>query len=921
MKHIPRVLLILTLLSTVTNISAQSAADWLIASPRPDRTVFYNLNDSGVPTPIIWGLDTAWPSEDNIRRGVAFMGSERISVVRASFQPTLPLVNDDLQTDQINWLNTRMNLVNLTGSHTRVALNCDHPSVHEWYQGNAVNWAKLMDVTTRRVQERGRTVVSIAPFNEPDYGWGQGTLTDFFNIAGELRKNPRFDNIRISGGNTLNTDQALFWYNNLKSRLDEGNTHQLAGSFDNYANFYQIVRANGHHASNDELHNVMEAMVGVQYGMQTGIWWGTAEYARGEFVKASFGKRLGYAEHRPNWTAATVYRHPGGKVQAFGGTSERQAVNTSYRFFSKDRDVFYDGHGPQREFIMNLPGGTGYQQGQTNAERVINITWGDDIQPVINGRYLLVNRNSGKVMEVAGGATTAGANVRQNANLNQNHQHWNVTPVDSRIGGDFSYFTITAVHSGKSLDVLNWSLSNGGNIIVWDDAKGANQQWFLEYAGDGWFYIRSRHSAKCIEVLNSSTANLANVQQRDVVGTANQQWRFIPVDAPVEFSAPAAPANITATSGTTSIQLQWNTNSETDLTGYNIYRSENAGGPYNTIARNIKATRFTDHTVLTGLPYYYVLKAQDYSLNLSDKSVEVNATASGQPDLVMHLPFDGNTRDTTQHQNHSAVLGNIAYLAGKTGTNSLFLSSFNAFAQLPATVANHKEITIASWVNWRGGNMWQRIFDFGNGENEYMFLTPRADDGRVRFAIKNGGAEQRLTGTAVLPSSQWSHVAVTLAPGRACLYVNGVLVNESNAITINPLDFKPALNYIGRSQFSDPLLNAHIDDFRIYNHALPATEIARLAGIISSVEEISNIKNTLNIKPIPARDLLFVEYSGDPNLRTTISILNMSGRTLFSTELTNFNNQGIDISHLEPGIYLLRLQNSNDNLLQKFVIR
>ena len=108
--------------------------------------------------------------------------------------------------------------------------------------------------------------------------------------------------------------------------------------------------------------------MGVEYGMQTGIWWGTAEYARGEFVKASDGVRLGYAEHRPNWTAASVYRHPDGKIQAFGGTSERQAVTTTYRFFSKNMDVFYDGNGPQREYTMVLPGGTGYQNGQSNAE-------------------------------------------------------------------------------------------------------------------------------------------------------------------------------------------------------------------------------------------------------------------------------------------------------------------------------------------------------------------------------------------------------------------------------------------------------------------------------------------------------------------------------------------------------------------------
>jgi hypothetical protein len=534
---------------SIIQINAQtnptSASNNLVAQPIPDRTVSFNISGTGISKPITWGLDLAWLSEANIRRGIAFMGVDQVDVVRLSFTPTSPLVNGDLQTSELATLNQRLSIVDLLGANTVVVLNDDNPTVDASFKGNATNWAQLIDVTTRRVQEHGREIVSIAPFNEPDNtATGQGSVTDFYNIADELRKNSRFDNIRISGGNTLNTDQALVWYNPLKDKLDEGNTHQLAGSFDNYASFYETVSANGDHATNDELHNVMEAMVGVEYGMQTGIWWGTAELARGEFVKASDGKRLGYAEHRPNWTAASVYQSPDGRVQAFGGTSERQAVTTSYRFVSKDRDVYYDGYGPQREYIMALPGGTGYQQGQTNAERVVNITWGDDIQPVINGRYMLVNRNSGNVMQVAYGSTNAGANLQQGVNTGATYQQWNVTPVDSRVGGDFSYFTFAAVHNGKVPDVLNFSLDNGTNIIVWDDVKSVNQQWYLEYIEDGWFYIRNRNSAKCLEVADASTAN---IQQWEKNGGTNQQWRFLPVGAPVEFVSPSAPGNLIAT--------------------------------------------------------------------------------------------------------------------------------------------------------------------------------------------------------------------------------------------------------------------------------------------------------------------------------------------------------------------------------------
>jgi hypothetical protein len=901
-----------------------SASNYFVAQPIPDQSILYNVSDTGVSKPITWGLDLAWLSQTNIQRGIAFMGADRVDLVRTSFTPTSALVNGDLPAAELATLNNRLNIIGLLGSNTKLVLNCDNPSVDASYKGNAANWAKLIDVSAKHYEDKGRTIVTISPFNEPDNtATGQGTTTDFYNICGELRKIARFNNVRLSGGNTLNDDQALTWYNALKARLEEGNTHQLAGTFDNYASFYQTVRSNGDYASNDELHNVMEAMVGVEYGMQTGIWWGTAELARGEFVKASDGKRLGYAEHRPNWTAASVYRSLEGKVQAFGGTSERQAANTSYRFVSKDRDVFYEGYGPQREYIMAMPGGTGYQQGQTNAERVVNITWGDDIQPVINGRYVLVNRNSGKVMEVAGGSSTAGANLQQGTNLGATYQQWNVTPVDSRIVGDFSYFTFTAVNSGLTPDVLNWSLDNGANIIAYTDAKGANQQWYLDYAGDGWFYIRNRQSAKCMEVANSSTAAGGNIQQNEKSTGTNQQWRFLPVGTTVEFTAPNAPSNLVATPNTVSVRLDWSASTSSDVTDYTIFRSETANGPYQTIARNIKSTSFVDNTATITGTYFYAVKAVDNSLNRSAYSNQVSATTIGNKDLVEQLSFDKNTLDKTAHLNHGATYGGITYTTGKVGTDAIVLNGTDAFVQLPANLANQKEITVATWVYWNGGVLWQRIFDFGNSEAQNMFLSPSGDTGQLRFAIKNGGDEQRLTSTG-LPTGKWTHVAVTLSTSLASMYVNGKLVDQSNAITISPLDIKPVLNYIGRSQYPDALLKGSIDDFRVYNYALTASEVSDLAGGITTdlVNGTGYDENGLVLSPVPANDLVHVKYTSkqiNAGL-STITVLDASGRSVLSQEWKTSNSADLNVSTLPSGMYMVKVSTGEEVVMKKIVI-
>ena len=897
-----------------------SANDNIIAQPFTDLKVAFNVSDSGVYKPIIWGLDLAWLSESNIRRGIAFMGADRVDIVRSSFMPTDILKNDGLLGQALINTNLRIDIIKKwLPESTLVALNCDHPSVNSWYSGNAANWAALIDVTTRMHQEAGREVVSVSPFNEPDYAYtGQGTIEDFYAIAGELKKNPRFENIRISGGNTLNCDQALPWYNFLKNRLEEGNTHQLAGSFDNYASFFKAVRANDDHATNDELHNVMEAMVGVEYGLQTGIWWGTAEYARGEFVKASDGKRLSYAEHRPNWTAASVYRNPNGKVQAFTGSSERQAATTTILFVSKERDVFFDGHGPQREYLVEIPGGTGYQQGQTNAENVVNITWGDDIQPVVDGKYIIVNRNSRKVMEVSGGSTAAGANVSQAENIAATYQQWTVTPVSNRIGGDFSYFSIKAVNSGKSIDVFNWSLENGGNLAIWDDTKGANQHWFLEYSEDGWFYIRSRHSALCLDVMNSGTASGANIVQWEKNGRFSQQWRFIPVDAPVEFDAPAASSNLLATPNAESVKLNWSANNENDVTGYTIFRAESADGQYNIIARNIQSTSFLDNTCTETGRYFYKIKAVDKSLNSSEFSQVADALTTGENDLVAHFMFNGNTLDSSINLNHGATLGNITYSEGKADKNAIVLNGEDAFIQLPATVANQNEITIATWVYWNGGTPWQRIFEFGNDEDNYMNLTPR-----MRFSVKNGGTEQRLNASA-LPVGEWVHVAITLGTSNAALYLNGELVDESENVTIRPIDFKPVLNYIGRAQTELPFFDGKMDDFRIYNYELSAEEIAKLVSDVNTGTNDLPVKNntSFNVYPNPANKVLKFNFdnknSGDAVI---LKLYNLYGKLVLQQDLRNITEGEIDVTNLSSGIYMLKITGSKMFVTRKVTIQ
>ena len=154
-----------------------------------------------------------------------------------------------------------------------VILNCDHEKLNkDNYYGKPEEWYRVIKASVLYAKSKGFNVITISPFNEPDYdGWGEGTKDHFKAIAKLISEDPLLAGIRISAGNTLNCDMALEWYNHMLPYATEGNTHQLAGSFKNYADFWQKVRNDGNYATADELHNVGEAFIGAHYGMQSGV--------------------------------------------------------------------------------------------------------------------------------------------------------------------------------------------------------------------------------------------------------------------------------------------------------------------------------------------------------------------------------------------------------------------------------------------------------------------------------------------------------------------------------------------------------------------------------------------------------------------------------------------------------------------------
>jgi DUF1680 family protein len=177
----------------------------------------------------------------------------------------------------------------------------------------------------------------------------------------------------------------------------------------------------------------------------------------------------------------------------------------------------------------------------------------------------------------------------------------------------------------------------------------------------------------------------------------------------------------------------------------------------------------------------------------------------------------------------------IGRVEGRFG-NALPLNgpSSAQYVNLPQEVAAQlADFTIAVWVSLASTQSWTRIFDFGQNTAVNMFLTPRAGVAGTppRFAITVGGSgqEQRITGTSALPTGEWIHLAVTLSGNTGTLYVGGEVAGTNTSMSLNASNLgNPGNVWIGRSQYSDPFLNATIDEFHVFDRALSQAEVQSL---------------------------------------------------------------------------------------------
>jgi hypothetical protein len=142
--------------------------------------------------------------------------------------------------------------------------------------------------------------------------------------------------------------------------------------------------------------------------------------------------------------------------------------------------------------------------------------------PDTNATYVFVNRHSGKAMDVYNWSTADNAPINQFARNDLAVQQWRFVSVGS------GYYQVRSVHSGKVLQVPD---ANNGSFLVQATSSSSNTRQHFRLADSDSGYVRfiNRHSNKALDVWEWSTADGGRIAQYDDLDGWNQQWQLATV--------------------------------------------------------------------------------------------------------------------------------------------------------------------------------------------------------------------------------------------------------------------------------------------------------------------------------------------------------------------------------------------------------
>lgn len=185
--------------------------------------------------------------------------------------------------------------------------------------------------------------------------------------------------------------------------------------------------------------------------------------------------------------------------------------------------------------------------------------------------------------------------------------------------------------------------------------------------------------------------------------------------------------------------------------------------------------------------------------------------------------------------------------------------------------------------------------------------------------------ENNATKVKLQPDFSWSTTS----------HIGNYRLQVSTDSTFNSIDFEdndiPATNY----QFTYHTLSKQLKPITKYFTRVQQVGPQGCTSAWSDIRRFTTLDNTavknnsmdiFKIYPNPATSVLTIEFSQIPDMNSTIEIMDITGKTVYSDKIQNFNNLNgnklyINLAELSDGFYSCKLTNEKTNTVKMLVVK
>jgi hypothetical protein len=208
--------------------------------------------------------------------------------------------------------------------------------------------------------------------------------------------------------------------------------------------------------------------------------------------------------------------------------------------------------------------------------------------------------------------------------------------------------------------------------------------------------------------------------------------------------------------------------------------------------------------------------------------------------LVAWYRFNGDYLDSSGNGNNLTNVGSVIQSTHIIEGQAVEFDSTD-YLEFPATINpytiwNGKGITFSCWIRFTAHETWARLIDFQSAVNQNtgFYISIKSNWNGTPGAILVNIAEGTLftysnwSNSIITTLGAWHHFVWCIdVTGKWDVYLNNVRINNTETRVIPNITYN--LRYINKSAYSvDGTWDGQIDDFRIYDRALSATDVSLL---------------------------------------------------------------------------------------------